>query len=148
MTGERDLRLLLSCMEPELSDEEFVFCCVPGERAAGPELHAICRFKEREGVSLIVRRSEAERYGIPFNYPCKLITLTVHSSLDAVGFLARITAELAGRGISANVVSAYHHDYVFVPVGCAEEALHILRGLQAAEQPVRDIASTSPSIPR
>jgi hypothetical protein len=49
--------------------------------------------------------------------------LTVHSSLEAVGFLAAITARLAETGISVNVVSAFYHDHLFVPHDRADEAL-------------------------
>ena len=46
-----------------------------------------------------------------------------------------MTAAVAGRltrhGISANIVAAYYHDHVFVPVADAERALAVLRTLQA-----------------
>jgi uncharacterized protein len=64
-----------------------------------------------------------------------MITLRIHSSLEAVGFLARIAAELARLGISVNVVSAFHHDHLFVPAGRAEEAMAALRALAAARPP-------------
>ena len=124
----RDLDLLISGMEPQLSDGEFAFCSVPRENA--PDCEAICRFEEQEGVTLIVARAEADRLGLPLSFPCKLITLQVHSSLDAIGFLATITTKLAERGIPVNCVSAYHHDHLFVPVADAERALGILRELQ------------------
>jgi hypothetical protein len=86
----------------------------------------VCVFREAEGCTLILRRGEAERLGLAFIYPCRMITLTVHSSLDAVGLLARVSALLAERGISVNAVSAYYHDHLFVPVERAEEALRAL----------------------
>ena len=57
------------------------------------------------------------------------ITLGVHSSLEAVGLAARISAALAERGISANIVAALHHDHVFVPWTRRDEALLALREL-------------------
>ena len=56
-----------------------------------------------------------------------VITLTVHSDLHAVGLLAAIATRLAAHGISLNVVSAYFHDHLFVPVERAQEALEVLR---------------------
>ena len=58
-----------------------------------------------------------------------MITLTVHSALDAVGFLAAITARLAEAGISVNAVSAFHHDHLFVPVDRADEAMALLQNM-------------------
>ena len=59
----------------------------------------------------------------------RCITLTVHSSLEAVGLTAAIATELAGLGISANVVAAYYHDHVFVPCAQAEQAVAGLAAL-------------------
>ncbi len=126
--GERNLEELLRRMDPALAPGEFVF-------AAGPlpeGVDALCRFREPEGVTSILDRADAERLGIEFTFPCRMITLRVHSSLEAVGFLARIAAELARRGISTNVVSAFYHDHLFVPAGCAEEAMAALGEMAAA----------------
>ena len=64
-----------------------------------------------------------------------MITLAVHSSLEAIGFLAAITAQLADAGISVNAVSAFYHDHLFVPEHRASEALQLLQNMHdAAEQ--------------
>jgi hypothetical protein len=60
-----------------------------------------------------------------------LITLTVHSSLDGVGFLAAVTARLADAGIAVNAVSAFYHDHLFVPESRAEQALRLLQNNSA-----------------
>ena len=39
--------------------------------------------------------------------------------------------------ISANIVAAYYHDHVFVPVADAEHALAVLRTLQAEAAALR-----------
>jgi hypothetical protein len=51
------------------------------------------------------------------------ITLSVHTSLEAVGLTAAVSSALAREGISANVVAAYYHDHIFVPVAKANQAL-------------------------
>jgi hypothetical protein len=122
MRGETDLDTLLASLQPRIHPDEFVYCT-----AAEPAGDPICIFREAEGYTLILPRREAARLRLPFTYPCRMITLTVHSSLEAVGLLARITALLAERGISVNAVSAYYHDHLFVPVDRAEEAMDILR---------------------
>jgi uncharacterized protein len=58
-----------------------------------------------------------------------MITLDIHSSLEAVGFLAAITTRLAAAGMGVNPVSAFYHDHLFVPAERAEEALGLLRDL-------------------
>jgi len=57
------------------------------------------------------------------------ITLTVHSSLEAVGLTAAFATELTRHGISANVVAGYYHDHIFVGAGDAERAVAALQGL-------------------
>jgi hypothetical protein len=64
-----------------------------------------------------------------------MITLAVHSSLEAVGFLACITDRLTREGIACNVVAAYHHDHLFVPLARADDALGVLRNLAAESRP-------------
>jgi hypothetical protein len=122
--GETDLETLLRTLQPVLHPGEFVFASLP-EAAGNP----VCTFREAEGVTVILRRAEAESLGIAFAYPCRMITLTVHSSLEAVGLLARVAAALAAAGISVNAVSAYHHDHLFVPADRADQALAVLRSL-------------------
>jgi hypothetical protein len=55
-----------------------------------------------------------------------MITLRVYSSLNAVGFLAAVTSRLAAHGVSVQPVSAFYHDYLFVPADRALEAIQIL----------------------
>jgi hypothetical protein len=66
-----------------------------------------------------------------YAFASRLITLTVHSALEAVGFLAAITVRLAEAGTSVNAVSAFHHDHLFVPVDRAHEAMGVLREMSA-----------------
>ena len=55
-----------------------------------------------------------------------MITLEAHSSLEAVGFLARITTELAKHQMGVNPVSGFYHDHLFVPDGREQDALSVL----------------------
>jgi hypothetical protein len=84
-------------------------------------------FREREGITFVVQREEAESAALPYQFASRLITLTVHSSLEATGFLATVTARLAAAGISVNAVSAFYHDHLFVPEHRADEALRLLQ---------------------
>ena len=124
-----DLKTLLREMKPEIQDGISVFCSVANHGISPPAIEPLLVFHERKGTTVVIRRDEAEQLGLPYQFPSRLITLTVHSSLEAVGFLAAITAHLATAGISVNAVSAYHHDHLFVPEHRAAEALSLLQAM-------------------
>ncbi|NJN22289.1 MAG: ACT domain-containing protein [Leptolyngbya sp. RL_3_1] len=120
MIGETNLATLLRQMTPHLHPATFVFCTLPPEILKTLTIQPRCTFQEAEGMTLLVTQAEAEAQNWPYTYPCRQITLEIHSSLEAVGFLAAITTALAAEGISVNPVSAYYHDHLFVPVDQAE----------------------------
>ena len=123
MASELDLQALLTGMKPEMQPGIFVFCTILEETEIPAATKPLLTFREREGTTLVVRREEAESLGLAYQFASRLITLTVHSSLEAVGFLAAITTRLAEAGISVNAVSAFYHDHLFVPHDRADEAL-------------------------
>ena len=129
MAGERDLAALLRNMKPEMRDGIFVFCTIAGDKKIPATLTPLLTFREPEGTTLVIPQEEADLHGLPHQFASRLITLTVHSSLDAVGFLAAITARLAAAGIGVNAVSAFYHDHLFVPEPRAEEALGLLQNI-------------------
>ncbi len=127
---ERDLRTLLIAMKPALDPREWVFCSV--DRTFLTSAHRpLFVFQENEGTTIVIERGIAESLGLAYAFPSRRITLRVHSDLYAVGLLATVTSELAKHLISANAVSAFYHDHIFVPVDRAEEALHVLESLSA-----------------
>lgn len=128
MTGETDLGALLRGMRPVLADGVYVFVTMP-PGAVPDGIATLMWFQEDEGTTLILRRSEAEHHGLPHQFPCRMITLRVHSSLAAVGFIARVATALAAAGMGVNPVSGYFHDHLFVPDGREDEAMQILRRL-------------------
>jgi hypothetical protein len=67
--------------------------------------------------------------GLQFEFEAAMITLQVHSALDAVGLTAAVSSALADAGIACNVVAGYHHDHLFVPYERGEEAVAILTAL-------------------
>jgi hypothetical protein len=132
--GENNLARLLRNMKPEMHDGVFIFCSIPAGEEIPAALRPILLFREREGATLVVRREEAEQAGLSGQFASRLITLTIHSSLDAVGLLAAITGRLAEAGISVNAVSAYYHDHLFVPEHRADEALRLLREMSGSAE--------------
>jgi hypothetical protein len=131
MTGELDLGALFSNMKPDLHGDIFVFCTIPHDEPL-PTATCLLTFREHEGTTLVMRREDAERAGLRYAFASRLVTLTVHSALDAVGFLAAVTSRLAEAGISVNAVSAFYHDHLFVPVDRADEALAVLQEMAKA----------------
>ncbi|MHA1940047.1 MAG: ACT domain-containing protein [Candidatus Thorarchaeota archaeon] len=127
--GEHDLGTLLRSMEPSLSDEEFVFVSIEESRATDLNIDSLLTFKEKEGVTLILDKTMADAHSLEYLSTWSMITLSVHSDLEAIGFIARVTSELAKEGISVNVVSAYYHDHLFVPYEEGQEAMEILQAL-------------------
>jgi len=134
VTGERDLDALLSNMRPEILDGIFVFCALAPGTSIPATISPMLTFREREGTTLVLLHEEAERAGLRHEFRSRLISLTVHSALDAVGFLAAITARLAEAGISVNAVSAFHHDHLLVLVDRADEAMAVLRDLSKVQR--------------
>ena len=129
--GETQLSTLLSGLQPQLQPSTFVFVTLPATSIPS-ELEPVCQFHEAEGTTLILSQAQAEQAQLPYQYPCRMITLTVHSSLAAVGMLAAITQALTAAGISTNVVSAYFHDHLFVPCDRVEATLNCLAQLAAS----------------
>ena len=131
MTGETNLRKLLASMTPHLLPDVHVFATLPPGVAAPDGIDPVMRFREREGLTLILPEDEAKAAGLAATFRCRMITLDIHSSLEAVGFLAAITERLAAAGMGVNPVSAFYHDHLFVPAERAEEAMELLRRLAA-----------------
>ena len=131
MTGETDLRKLLGSMSPELAPGVHVFVTLPPGAPVPDALNPVMIFREREGVTLILLEETAKSADLTASFRCRMITLNIHSSLQAVGFLAAITARLAAAGMGVNPVSGYFHDHLFVPADRAEEAMSLLQKLAA-----------------
>lgn len=131
MSGETDLDKLIANMTAELSSETFVFVTLDNRKIPdGLEPKMI--FQEAEGTTLIVTIAQAEAYLLPHEFPCKMITLNVHSALEAVGFIASIAADLARHGMGVNPVAGFFHDHLFIPEGREKDAMAILHAKTTA----------------
>ena len=128
MSGIVELERLLKSLTPRLSETEYVFCSLQGDTEC-ENLDPLATFHEDEGLSLVITRHNAEQAGIGFEGTFRLITLKVHSSLEAVGLTAAVANKLADKGISANVIAAYYHDHILVPTDQGANALAALQEL-------------------
>ena len=126
MSGILELKKLLESMQPKIMPGDFVFCTVIGDLADYFHLKPIATFIELEGLTLVLEKVTAEQANLNFDSVFKQITLTVHSSLDAVGLTAAVAEKLTSKGISANVIAAYYHDHIFVQKDNADKAIKAL----------------------
>lgn len=132
MTGEFDLNTLLREMQPVLDEHSYVIAPVSAAILAQRQPICLGVFHESEGTTVIVTSGEAARLDIATEPQWAHITLSVHSSLSAVGFIARIATALAAAGISLNPVAGYYHDHLFVPWSARNQSLQILQDLARA----------------
>lgn len=129
--GESDLAKLCATLSPVMAEPVYVYCCLP-DFILPAGLPTICTVREREGLTAVVERDDAERLRLPYTFDARLITLSVHSGLDAVGFMAVISRKLADAGISCNVIAGYYHDHVLVPAERASDAMVALQEIAAS----------------
>jgi hypothetical protein len=128
MPGETDLDKMLSGLRPLLLDGDFVFCTIAGASLIDvAHLNPLATYQEQEGLSLLLEQGQADAAAYEYHGVFKGITLTVHSSLDAVGLTAAVASKLAKFDIPANMVAAHYHDHVFVPREKAPKALGLLK---------------------
>jgi hypothetical protein len=123
--GETDLDAMLATLAVQRRPGVFVYIAVqiptPGLMAAA---HAMV--KEGRLTTIVLPVAAAERAGQPTDLQFAWLTLTVQSSLDAVGLTAAVSARLAAIGIPCNVLAGYHHDHLLVPVDRVDDAIDVL----------------------
>ena len=125
MSGEKDLQQLLKSMKPEHNAGDYVFCKVESlEHINLNEIEMF--FREKEAITLILKKEIAEILKLEYSVIMAWITLTVHSSLEAVGLTAAFSKALSENEISCNVVAAFYHDHIFVNKKDIEKAMEIL----------------------
>ena len=127
LTGEKNLKKMLRCMSPVLTGGDYVFCTLKNARYGDyAEAKPLASFQEKEGLTLVLRKSVADNSDLSYDGVFRCITLGIHSSLEAVGLTAAVAGILANNSIAANVIAGYHHDHIFVPAAFAERAIGLL----------------------
>ena len=128
----KNISILLATMQPSLDPTIYVFLTTKSPLYSLPlsTLQPQLIVQEEEGTTFVTTESLATSHG--FNeptFPCKKISLTIHSSLEAVGLIAAITNRLKDHSISTNVVSGFFHDHIYVPAGRAGDAMLVLESI-------------------
>ena len=136
MSGISDLPTLLASLSPVVSPSVYVFLTRPSAAYGdGADLHPLATFAESEGLTLVVKKERADAAGERYHGEFGLISLGVHSDLQAVGLTAAIANALSEHGISANIVSAFYHDHLFVPLSRVNDAMTVLSELAIDNEP-------------
>jgi hypothetical protein len=132
MKGESNLTTLLKTMKPTLNIGEFVFCSV-NDLSIVDLKETVLIFKEEEAITIIIKKEIADRLQLDYSFISSWITLTVHSSLEAVGLIAAFSKALSENRISCNVVAAFYHDHIFIDKKDTEKAMAVLNKLSSIE---------------
>ena len=130
--GIQDLKVLLQQMEPRLNPDHYVFVHL-AEGTELPNIPYLASFREPEGLTLVITQARADELGLSYAFLASWITLQVHSALEAVGLTAAVAEALSRHQISCNVIAAFYHDHLFVPIKQAELAMSVLQTLSAQE---------------
>lgn len=129
MRPASDLHTLLAQMQPSLHADRYAFVAAPAGLVVDPAM-IVASVREPEGLSVVMRESDAFALGLPIAFTAAWITLAVHSDLAAVGLTAAVSSALAQAGIGCNVIAGVHHDHLFVPADLASRAMGVLEALQ------------------
>jgi hypothetical protein len=123
--GETDLDKMLASLQVERRPGVFTFVevAVPTSELLAAAHGMVI---EAESTTLILPVEAAELGGIPVDIELAWLSLTVQSSLEAVGLTAAFAATLGAHGIPCNVLAGYHHDHILVPVDKAQRAIDAL----------------------
>lgn len=123
--GETDLDVMLSTLAVQRRPGIFTYIAVevptPGLLAAA---HAVV--KEGPLTTIVLPVDAATRAGQLVTVELAWLTLTVQSSLEAVGLTAAVSSRLAAIDIPCNVLAGYHHDHLLVPVDRVDDAIAAL----------------------
>lgn len=116
---------MLDSLDVERRPGSFTFVAVevptPGLLAAA---HGMV--KEGTTTTLVLPVESARRAGLPVVVEMAWLSLTVQSSLEAVGLTAAFAKILGDEGISCNVLAGYHHDHILVPTDRSADAIKAL----------------------
>jgi len=127
-SGSTDLRAMLATLEATMRPDEYVYAVVSRDHPVVSL--AAATITEDEGLTVVLRRTDADAHDIHYEFVAAWLTLTVHSSLEAVGLTAAFSSALGEADISCNVLAGLHHDHLLVPTAEATRALGVLRGLR------------------
>lgn len=87
---------MLATLEATVRPDDYVYAHVDLDHPAVALAEATIR--EPEGLTVVLRRADADAHGVPYSFVAAWMTLTVHSSLEAVGLAAAFSRALGQTG--------------------------------------------------
>jgi hypothetical protein len=123
--GETDLAAMLASLAVARRPGVFTYIAVEVP-TAGLLAAAHAVVKEGPLTTVVLPVEAAERAGQLVTVRFAWLSLTVQSSLEAVGLTAAISTRLAEFDIPCNVLAGYHHDHLLVPVERVADAVAAL----------------------
>ncbi len=128
VAGETDLRRMLSSLTATVREGTYAVARADEPVALGGGVEALV--VEDEGVTVVARIEVAAGRGWEVGFVGRWLTLDVHSSLEAVGLTAAVSAALAERDVPCNVLAGLVHDHLLVPTDLVDEAIAAIAGLR------------------
>lgn len=128
MSGIKELSSLLSELNPKLNEGRFVFTVVDSFFQINSS-DILATFKEGKHMTLVLKKEKADILKLTYEGVFSWITLTVHSSLEAIGLTAAVSKALTEHQISCNVIAAFYHDHIFIAEHDAKKAMELLKNL-------------------
>lgn len=126
--GETNLAKMLATLQVERRPGTYAYVLF---ETRPPDLDGVAALiEEREGTTIVVPLEIAKIRGWKIVFEAAWLTLEVHSSLEAVGLTAAVSAALGANGIPCNVLAGTLHDHILVPVTAVERAIAALESLR------------------
>lgn len=126
--GTLDLEKLLDQLDVILAEEPYCYVSIDEGTPIPSPNDCLAVIREGEGLCAIIPIECAETMRLEPIFQSALLSLTVHSSLEAVGLTAWFSARLGDAGISCNVIAGLHHDHILVPWDRRFDAVVALKG--------------------
>lgn len=135
MSKESSLQEILQQLEPALSPNTYVYVGVSNQsllKVLGYD--PIAFFKEKEGITLILKKEDADNNFLTYQYEMCQIVLNAPYYFDCTGLTAILSSALAKAGITVIPQLTAYKRSLYVKKEDAHTALEILKVMQSKVQ--------------
>ncbi len=129
MSGITDLKQTLKSLKVSCDNIQYGFASVIDDSQISTS-DLLATFQENDRLAVIATKDYLDSISIENEAPFAKLTIDIHTSLELVGLTAVLATKLAEHDISANVVSAFYHDHIFVQYELRNRAIELLEELK------------------